>query len=191
MLIISDPHFGKTGHFRKSGIYVPQQSFKADLHRLLEVIQFFKPETLLINGDLFHSSLNKEITYFNRWRETFSDIEMILIRGNHDRFRTQFYTDLNITVKEDYWQKKSFTFIHDTESPMPVNPDNYIFAGHIHPGIRIHGTGRQSVMIPCFYFGEKSAVLPAFGNFTGLAAIRPQENDLIFAVTEKEVIRLK
>lgn len=191
MLIISDPHFGKTGHFRKSGIYIPQQSFKADLHRLLEIIQFFKPVTLLINGDLFHSSLNREMLYFKRWRDAINQVEIILIRGNHDRFPAAFYSDLNIMVSEELWYKNKFLFVHDAPPGMQINPDSYVFMGHIHPGIRMSGTGKQSLMIPCFYFGEEKAILPAFGNFTGLAAIRPAENDLIFGIAGREVIKLK
>ncbi|HEY4936402.1 MAG TPA: metallophosphoesterase, partial [Puia sp.] len=34
-LIVSDLHFGKTGHFRKSGIAVPPSVFKEDLQRLV------------------------------------------------------------------------------------------------------------------------------------------------------------
>lgn len=54
-LIVSDLHFGKTGHFRKSGIAVPQNIFKEDLQRLMDGISFFKPGQIIAVGDLFHS----------------------------------------------------------------------------------------------------------------------------------------
>ena len=38
-LLVSDLHFGKTGHFRKSGIAVPQAVYKEDLQRLVHLIQ--------------------------------------------------------------------------------------------------------------------------------------------------------
>jgi len=60
-LIISDLHFGKTGHFRKSGIAVPQGVYKEDLQRLVSQIQYFQPSQLIIVGDFFHSQLNKEL----------------------------------------------------------------------------------------------------------------------------------
>ena len=37
-LILSDLHFGKTGHFRKAGIAVPQQVYKEDLQRLISLL---------------------------------------------------------------------------------------------------------------------------------------------------------
>ena len=69
-LILSDLHFGKTGHFRKSGIGVPQDIFKKDLQRLFSQIQFFNPTTLLYVGDLFHSHANKELDMFLKWRKS-------------------------------------------------------------------------------------------------------------------------
>ncbi len=54
-LILSDLHFGKTGHFRKAGIAVPQSVYREDLLRLLSLIQYFQPRQLLVVGDLFHS----------------------------------------------------------------------------------------------------------------------------------------
>ena len=44
ILLLSDLHFGKTGHFRKEGIAVPQGVYKDDLQRLVTQIQFFKPD---------------------------------------------------------------------------------------------------------------------------------------------------
>src|SRR5579864_1459815 len=73
-LIISDLHFGKTGHFRKSGIAVPPSVYKDDLQRLITLIQYFQPSQLIIVGDFFHSVANKEIELFRKWRENFSGI---------------------------------------------------------------------------------------------------------------------
>src|SRR3954464_3606206 len=77
-LILSDLHFGKTGHFRKNGIAVPQTVFKEDLQRLTAQIQYFKPDYLIIVGDLFHSHENKEMEMFLRWRNDFKHIPIKL-----------------------------------------------------------------------------------------------------------------
>src|SRR5690349_23713037 len=83
-LIVSDLHFGKTGHFRKSGIAVPQAVYKEDLHRLVHLIQYFQPKQLIVVGDLFHSHQNKELELFQRWREDLSGLPIHLVKGNHD-----------------------------------------------------------------------------------------------------------
>ena len=58
----------------------------------------------------------------------------------------------------------------------------YIFSGHIHPGIRISGIGNQSLHFPCFYFGAKYAVLPAFSRFTGTYPIKPKRGESVYAL---------
>jgi metallophosphoesterase superfamily enzyme len=40
-LILSDAHFGKTGHFRKESIPIPQTVLANDLNRLSRVIRSF------------------------------------------------------------------------------------------------------------------------------------------------------
>jgi uncharacterized protein len=67
---------------------------------------------------------------------------------------------------------------------------NYIFSGHIHPGVRISGAGKQSLYFPCFYFTPSFCVLPAFSRFTGLASIRQEKGDAVFAIVNKSIIQL-
>ena len=51
--------------------------------------------------------------------------------------------------------------------------------------------GKQSLRFPCFYFGETYAVLPAFSRFTGAALIDPGLRDQVFAIVEKQIIRMQ
>ena len=55
---------------------------------------------------------------------------------------------------------------------VPVSPPTgYALCGHIHPGVRLSGSGGQSERLPCFVLGRRRAILPAFGGFTGLALV--------------------
>jgi len=179
-LILSDLHFGKTGHFRKSGIAVPPSVYREDLHRLLTQIQYFQPRQLLIVGDLFHSRENQELTLFRRWREDLAHLEVRLIKGNHDILEESWYANAGINVHTDQLHMGDFAFIHDITEQEERNA--YYFSGHIHPGVWISGTGKQALRFPCFYFGEDYAVLPAFSRFTGTAAIDPSPNANVFAI---------
>ncbi len=190
-LILSDLHFGKSGHFRKEGIGVPQNIFKEDLQRLFTQIQFFKPETLLIAGDMFHSHANKEIDFFIKWRNDFPNIHFHLIKGNHDILSNKFYEAANIIIDKKKLSIKNFCFTHDYESECEKEENRFIFSGHIHPGIKVNGTGKQSFMLPCFYFNDKYAVLPAFSRFTGLYKMKPKKTDTIFALVEDQVIKMQ
>lgn len=181
-LILSDPHFGKTGHFRKSGIAVPQQVYKQDLQRLFDVIQFFKPIKIIIVGDLFHSKANKELKYFIQWRSNIM-AEFILIKGNHDILKNTWYQQHDIQVHENSLQLHQFCFTHHPQQNLTLNNSiNYTFTGHIHPGIRLNGVGKQSLHFPCFFFCQQFAVLPAFSHFTGVSLVQPCKFDTVYAI---------
>ncbi len=191
-LILSDMHFGKSGHFRKSGIGIPQNIFKEDLQKLFAQIQFFKPKVLLITGDMFHSSSNKEMDFFLKWRNDFEYLKFYLIRGNHDILSKIFYKEANIDVFENKLLIKDFCFIHDVGSSCSDEKNqHFTFSGHIHPGIKMKGAGNQSLMLPCFYFSEKYAILPAFSAFTGLAKIKPSASDHVFVLLKNDVLQLQ
>ena len=195
-LIASDLHIGKTGHFRKAGIALPQAVFKEDLQRLVASLQFFKPACLLVVGDLFHSVANKELNLFRKWREDLSHLNVTLVKGNHDILKDDWYADAGITVCGDGMLSKGICFTHDNScTNTPKNPDTnniyYTISGHIHPGIAIRGAGRQSMSLPCFYFGKTFAVLPAFSRFTGTALIKPGEGDTVFALVNNTIIRVR
>lgn len=192
ILIVSDLHMGKSGHFRKSGIGIPQNIFKEDLQRLFSQIQFFKPKTVLIAGDMFHSNANKEIDFFIKWRKDIAFVGFFLIRGNHDILPKKIYKEADIEVFENKYLLKNFCFTHDISTHCEEPGEKlFTFSGHIHPGIKMNGSGHQSLMLPCFYFGKKYAVLPAFSAFTGLAKIKPASTDHVFALVENSVIKIQ
>jgi len=210
-LILSDLHFGKTGHFRKAGIAVPQSVYREDLLRLLCQIQYFRPRRLLVVGDLFHSRENKELALFLKWRDDFPDLGIHLIQGNHDILHGSWYAKAAIELSRETLSVGPFSFVHDIEDVEPgedvglgedlgprgnlaaredLGPGkdarpadgSYYFSGHLHPGIRLRGMGKQSLQFPCFYFGSDYAVLPAFGRWTGTVSIDPAPKDNVFAI---------
>ena len=187
-LIVSDLHFGKTGHFRKSGIAVPQTIYKEDLQRLVSLLNYFNPQQLIVVGDFFHSHENTELEWFKKWRNDFPLLNIKLVKGNHDILKDHWYKDAGIDLVEKELQIHSFLFIHDR---CEEHEDTYTFCGHIHPGIHLQGLGRQSLRFPCFYFGRDHCILPAFSRFTGVALIEPQQNDHVFAVVENKLIQMQ
>jgi len=193
-LIVSDLHFGKTGHFRKSGIAVPQNVFKEDLQRLIHQLQFFNAKLLIAVGDLFHSQANKELELFTKWRKDLADVEIRLIKGNHDILKDKWYASSDILVIKDVLTIGNFCFQHDLKKCTPENGNgklNYTFSGHIHPGIIINGLGKQSLRFPCFYFAKQYCVLPAFSHFTGVALIEPEDKESVFAIVNNSIISIQ
>jgi len=182
-LIVSDLHFGKTGHFRKSGIAVPQNVYKEDLQRLVNHVQYYKPQQLIVVGDLFHSVQNKELDFFKKWRLDFSHLHIQLVKGNHDILKKDWYTAANISVTDTHLHVGNFCFVHDiSEACAPSDDIHYYFSGHIHPCVLLKGLGKQSVSLPCYYFTKNFAVLPAFSKFTGTAIVDRKSAENVFAI---------
>lgn len=187
-LIASDLHVGKTGHFRRSGINVPQTVYKDDLHRLLAQILFFKAERLIIVGDLTHSIANREMDLFRKWRKDFSSLDVHLAKGNHDILDNAWYEEADITVHTEAYFTNSFCFVHDIQGYTAPEKCKFIFSGHVHPIVGMSGRGRQSIYLPCFYFTKQHCILPAFSRFTGGFKIEPRAGDKVFALTDREIL---
>ena len=185
-LILSDLHLGKTGHFRKAGIAVPQAVFKEDLQRLVALIQYFKPEQVIAVGDLFHSKANQELDLFKRWRADFAQLPFKLVKGNHDILSNDWYADANLAVTEGVLKMGNIHFSHEDCSDAA---GVFTFCGHLHPGVVINGMGKQTLRLPCFYFTPRHCILPAFSRFTGTANVQPKKEDVVFAIAADVLIK--
>ncbi|MEE1944100.1 ligase-associated DNA damage response endonuclease PdeM [Pedobacter sp. KR3-3] len=188
LLAISDLHLGKSAHFRKAGIQVPTTLAQSDLQRLGSLLEKFQPKTLLINGDMFHHEHNTEVDDFARWKQQYTQLEFVLVKGNHDKLDEESYRHLDIKIYDPSYCTAKFCFIHDFVQCK--DETLYPISGHIHPGITLLGKAKQSLRFPCFHFGTDYAVLPAFSAFTGLSMIKPKASDQIFAITPLKVIKV-
>lgn len=190
-MIVSDTHFGKTGHFRKSGIAVPQQVYKEDLQRFFSLATDLKPERILVVGDFFHSTDNEEHNLFLRWKNDFNSLQITLIKGNHDILGNTWYENAGIQLIEDFYEIGQFRFQHDpAENDFLVKENTFVFSGHVHPGILMRGMGKQSLRFPCFYFTQNQCILPAFSKFSGLAIVKPKKQDQVYAIANDNIIKL-
>ena len=190
-MIVSDTHFGKTGHFRKSGIAVPQQVYKDDLQRFFSLATDLKPERILVVGDFFHSTNNEEHNLFLKWKNDFKSLQITLIKGNHDILGNTWYENAGIQLIEDFYEIGQFRFQHDpAENDFLVKENTFVFSGHLHPGIQMRGIGKQSLRFPCFYFTQNQCILPAFSKFSGLAIVKPKKQDQVYAIANDNIIKL-
>ena len=186
-LWLSDLHLGKAAHFRKHGVPIGSEPTLATLHRLRQQLMRWTPRRVLLLGDLFHSDINREWIPFAGLCEEFAGLEWVLVRGNHDLI-PQALLDESGIVQVDRLDDGPFTFTHD---PADFAADfGYHVCGHVHPGIRLRGAGRQSLRVRCFHFAERQAVMPAYGAFTGMHAIEPKRTDRVFAMTGEAVIEV-
>lgn len=188
-LIVADLHWGKAATFRASGIPIPAGTTSADLTRLTGALARTAARRLVILGDLFHARAGRvprTLDAIGEWRAAHPSLEVLLVRGNHDRQAGDPPATLGFGVVNGPHHLAPFVLRHE---PGP-SPDGYVLAGHLHPGVTLHGAGRQSVRLPCFAFGRHAALLPAFSEFTGTADREPRDGDRVYIIAGDEVIRV-
>ncbi len=185
-LILSDLHIGKGGHFRKAGIPIPGQVQDRDLLRLGRLVEQFHPKKIIVVGDMFHSYENRDLEKFRHWRELQTDLEVILVKGNHDILKKEKYGELGVELVQDGYSLDGFIFSH--HPPEAGHETGFTFSGHLHPGVMVSGAGRQRLRLPCFWFSGSWMVLPAFSAFTGLFLVKPAGGERVVAMVEGELV---
>jgi uncharacterized protein len=187
-LIAADLHWGKGATFRAAGIPIPVGATGDDLARLDRALHRTCARRLIVLGDLFHARAgrvaSRTLAELRRWREQRSELEILLVRGNHDRHAGDPPEDLRINSLNAPAFVPPFILRHEPS----VSSDGYTLAGHLHPGVVLAGPGLTREHLPCFWLTPRTAVLPAFGSFTGFGPVRPAPADRIFAIAEDEVL---
>lgn len=186
-LFIADTHWGKDSTFRAHGVPVPGGALEHDLKRLASIIDRTGAQQLIVLGDLFHAKKGRDpymLVTVGQWREQYRELQVLIVRGNHDVRAGDPPEAWDFTCVDAPYALPPFTLQHLPDQ----SPDGYALAGHLHPGARLWGRGRQSITLPCFWFGRRVGVLPAFGSFTGQAQIAPQQGDHVFVLVDDEII---
>lgn len=186
ILLAADPHFGKDLFFRKKGFPVPAGGTEANLARMSALLERTRAKRLCILGDFLHAreGVSEELVLALReWREKYAGVEMALIAGNHDRHAGDLSKETGIGAHFEPLQEGPFLFAHE---PAPKK-DFYVFAGHLHPSVRLVSPVGDKARLPCFWFTPEYAVLPSFGDFTGSFQISPAPGDRVFAAAPEGV----
>ena len=186
-LLVADVHFGKAASFRASGVFVPRGTTSSTLARLSAALDRTRARRLLLLGDLLHAREGRSaetLRVVGEWRAARSALEVVLVRGNHDRRAGDPPPELSIACADAPLIDGAFAFTHHPGSIA----NRYVLAGHIHPAVRLRGSGRQSERLACFWLRPGGAVLPAFGDFTGLGDIEVSADDRVFAVAGNTVV---
>lgn len=191
-LLIADMHLGKPAAFRHAGVPVPEECTAADLARLDHAIQSFAPERLVILGDLLHARTARCPLTFQavaRWRAAHNVLDILLIRGNHDDRAGDPPEDWRFRVHDEPFADPDdgvIAFAHYPEAA-EFSAGKHVLSGHVHPAVRL-SRGTRSLRAPCFQFGERVAIFPAFGSFTGTHVIAPRPSDHVFIIGDDVVL---
>ncbi|HUR94478.1 MAG TPA: ligase-associated DNA damage response endonuclease PdeM [Gemmatimonadales bacterium] len=187
-LIAADFHWGKGATFRAAGIPIPGGATRDDLERLDAALLRTCARRLIVLGDLFHARAGRiatrTLSELRRWRNERAELEIMLVRGNHDRHAGDPPDDLRINCINAPSFVPPFVLRHEPDG----TAGRYTLSGHLHPGVVLAGPGLQRERLPCFWLTPRTTILPAFGGFTGLAIVTPAPEDRVFVIADDEVV---
>lgn len=186
-ILIADVHLGKVNHFRKNGIAVPGLAGQNNLKRLSALIDSEAPKEVIFLGDLFHSSTNRAWPEFAGFMADYPEIRFTLVAGNHDILGHHVFEDAGMAVVEQL-AYGPFWLTHDRSE----HAELFNLHGHIHPAVRLRGSAKQYLKVPCYFFNlrQQFGILPSFGDFTGSHVLKPDKDCVTFVTTGKEVLHI-
>jgi len=186
-LLVADAHFGKAATFRAMSIPVPRGTTMEGLARLDALVRQTGASRIVFLGDFLHAREGRSpetLAALQGWHEANQGVRLVLVRGNHDRHAGDPPPGLGVECMDAPLVESPFVMTHHPGR----SANGYVLAGHLHPGVPLYGKARQRERLPCFWFSTECAVLPAFGDFTGLAEISPVEADRVFVIAGTEVV---
>ncbi len=188
-LFVADVHLGKSAAFRAGGVPVPRGATAADLARLSSLIARTASARLVILGDFLHAAAGRVAALdiaMRQWRAAHPRLSVLLVRGNHDSRAGDPPSAWDIEVVSAPHALSPFLACHEPVTP----PTGYALCGHVHPGIVV-SDAHDSARLPCFVLGQRRALLPAFGRFTGLATIVPAPGETVVAIANGRLFPLR
>ena len=188
-LFVADFHLGKAATFRRAGIPLPSGTTTENVTRLDRALARTNAAEVVFLGDFLHSAQGRAAQTFERfasWRDTRKAVGLTIVRGNHDKKAGDPPESFGVRCIDAGERLGPFVLNHE---PGPAR-GGYALSGHIHPAVRLSASGEKSLRLPCFWFGARYGVLPAFGAFTGNAEVLPRRGDQVFVIAEQEVLQV-
>jgi DNA ligase-associated metallophosphoesterase len=145
-LLIADAHLGKAAAFRHEGVPVPAGTTDENLQRLGALVDTCEAQRVVFLGDMLHNRVARDATSraVTRWREQHATVEVVLVRGNHDRRAGDPPPAWRVECVQEPWTLDGLALCH---LPQTV-PGRYALAGQAHPAAKLYGRGRELGRLP-------------------------------------------
>jgi putative SbcD/Mre11-related phosphoesterase len=173
-LVIADLHLGYAWAHRYNGQLLPVAAKDDIVQRLQSLCKTYSPKHLILLGDIVHQALPLEPIKrdLDELRQCFGqELELVLIRGNHDRKLKPLATEAGLTLTLEY-RLGTYLFIHGDQTATSEEPkETTTFMGHEHPAISL-GDGISNRKFPCFLVSKRVIILPAFSNWAAGTNVR-------------------
>ncbi len=159
--IIADLHLGIESMMEDYGVTFPRVQIREVINNMKSIVDNYGITRLIVAGDFKHE-FGKNKPY--EWEDVelflkkFSDLDIEVVRGNHDNFLMTILHKYDVEMK-DAINVSEWTVMHGHKN---TDADKVIM-GHEHPTIKVRESG-AIYRYPCFlHIKERNVVvLPAF-----------------------------
>lgn len=189
-LFVADVHLGKAASFRAAGVPLPSGHSGHDLDRISALVAAHQATRLVILGDMVHTQTSYTDALdrnFRAFRSRHRDVEITLVRGNHDRHAGDAPSAWGLSIVSEPYVMGPFACCHE---PGMANDSSFELAGHVHPAVRLQ-TAREGITLPCFWRHATGIVLPAFGSLTGNFVVHLKRSELAIAVAGTQLHEIR
>lgn len=180
-LAVADLHFGYELSQRAAGRLVPLWGMHSITDRLLQLLDDYQPQRLIILGDLVHdrASAVEARDLLERIREF---CEPIVIAGNHDR---QLAGTIELV---DSWRSREFYFHHGHCATEECDCIQII--GHHHPAGTVRDGAGLRLKLPAFVQQKHCWIMPAFSPWASGTAWPEDGESRIWLCSPQRVLQL-
>jgi DNA ligase-associated metallophosphoesterase len=180
-LAVADLHFGYELSQRAAGNLVPLWGMKSIEQRLKELLDDYRPQRLIIVGDLVHdrASLQATTAFLARLR---GHCEIIVLSGNHDR---HLQPNMEFSLR---WETPDFVF-HHGHCVSQVSERIQII-GHYHPAAAVRDGAGLRLKCPAFIQQGNCWILPAFSPWAAGVEWPDDGRTRIWLCTPRRILRV-
>jgi putative SbcD/Mre11-related phosphoesterase len=173
-LAVADLHLGYEGAAKDDGVYFPRFQMDEMVKDLVLVLERYRPERVVINGDLKHTFDRNLYQEWQEIKEVFGLLsgkvpDVRIVKGNHDNFIAGILpkgTELPLM----FWTGRlQFTHGHKKDALGEGRAEGKILVlGHEHPSVLLKDKVGAAVKLPCFLYHPEAGILilPAFSRMT-------------------------
>lgn len=190
-LLVADAHFGKAAGTRTAVAPTAVRSTTTEyLARLDRALARHPAKQVIFLGDFLHAETGREPNTFEAleaWRGRRPEFSLLLVRGSRDTHAGDPPATLGFEIVDEPFPLDPFALCHEPAEAVR----RYAIGGHLHPVFALRGRANERLRLPCFWFSESFAVLPAFGSFTGGYQIQRRPGDRVYLIAENEVLSVQ
>ncbi len=194
LLVFSDIHLGRAESLQSMSVLPRTSVHQADLDRMTDIIQKYCIHEVLVLGNWIHKQdywTRELILNIQKFFELHKNINWTIVTSSQDSSTLDYLKPFPIRIFENRFQVGSITFTlpHEEVSDGQEDSEKFIIQGSLHPMIVIK-EGPVELRLPCFVLNSKSLTLPSFGLFDDGREIQSEQNQKIYAVTQKEIFEV-